>query len=263
MTLTYSSYLKLDALLSLQRPLSDEQAHDEMLFIIIHQAYELWFKEILHELDHLKVLFTAGEIHRAQFFLKRVRAALNVMLAQFEVIETMLPCDFLSFRDRLETASGFQSIQFRELEFSLGHKRRHVFGHLPETSAARQRLEKRYRDATLWDALLRGLAQSGFAIPDEALHRDVTQPITPSPQLQQVLLDIYTRSPAHIYLFERLLDVDEGFQEWRYRHVKMVERMIGTKPGTGGSEGVAYLKSTLFRPFFPDLWVIRSEMQKK
>jgi tryptophan 2,3-dioxygenase len=263
MTLTYSSYLKLDALLSLQRPLSDDNVHDETLFIIIHQAYELWFKEILHELDHLQVLFAAGKFHRALFFLKRVRAVMNVLLAQFEVIETMLPRDFLSFRERLETASGFQSIQFRELEFALGHKRRHVFAHLPETSAARQRLEKRYRDATLWDVLLRGLAQIGYAIPEEDLHRDVTQPTTPCPRLQQVLLDIYADAPDLIYLFERLLDVDAGFQEWRYRHVKMVERIIGTQPGTGGSEGVAYLKSTLSRPFFPDLWVIRSEMQKK
>jgi tryptophan 2,3-dioxygenase len=263
MTPTYSSYLKLDELLSLQRPLSPEKSRDELLFIIIHQAYELWFKEVLHELDHLQVLLAAGEFHRAQFSLKRVRAVLNVMLAQFEVLETMLPRDFLCFRDRLETASGFQSIQFRELEFALGHKRRHVFSHLPETSAARQQLEKRYRDATLWDALLRGLSRSGYAIPEAALHRDVTQPITPCPQIQQVLLDIYEGVPAHIYLFERLLDMDEGFQEWRYRHVKMVERMIGTKPGTGGSEGVGYLKSTLFKPFFPDLWAVRSEMQIK
>jgi tryptophan 2,3-dioxygenase len=262
MTLTYSSYLNIEELLSLQRPLSQE-APDEMLFIIIHQAYELWFKEILHELDHLIPFLNAGEFARAAFSLKRICAVFNVLLAQFEVLETMLPRDFLAFRDRLETASGFQSIQFRELEFILGHKKRHVFAQLSQTSAAGQQLEKRYREPTLWDAMLRGLAQGGYAVPDEVLHRDVTQPIVPSPQVQQMLLEIYADAPAHMYVCERLLDLDACFQEWRYRHVKMVERVIGTKSGTGGSEGVSYLKSTLFKPFFPDLWAIRSEMEKR
>ncbi len=263
MTLTYSSYLALDELLSLQRPLSPELAHDEMLFIIIHQTYELWFKEILHELDQLQTFLEAGDCAQATFPIRRVRTVFRVLTAQFEVLETMLPGDFLAFRDSLETASGFQSIQFRELEFVLGHKRRHVFAHLPEPSAARERLEKRYRNPTLWDGLLRGLFKNGVAIPESALHRDVTQPLVPSPELQRVLLDIYAEAPAHVYLFERLLDLDEAFQEWRYRHVKMVERMIGTKPGTGGSEGVAYLQSTLFTQSFPDLWAIRGEMRKR
>lgn len=263
MALTYSSYLKLNDLLSLQNPLSEDKVHDEMLFIIIHQAYELWFKEILHELDHLQGLLEASDLSRAQFSLKRIRAVLKVLVAQFDVLETMLPLDFLAFRSRLGIASGFQSVQFRELEFALGHKRRKIFELLPNDSETRQRLEKRYENPTIWDAFLTGLSRSDYSIPDEVLNRDPTQPIAPSPQLQELLLEIYSNSPALVYLCELLLDLDEGFQEWRYRHVKMVERMIGEKYGTGGSEGVGYLRTTLFKPFFPDLWAIRTELQNK
>jgi tryptophan 2,3-dioxygenase len=262
MALTYSSYLKIDDLLALQQPLSEEKIHDEMLFIIIHQAYELWFKQILHELDRLQTLLRNCDLPRAQFSLKRILAILKVVIAQFDVLETMLPLDFLAFRGRLETASGFQSVQFRELEFTLGYKRRKVFEHLPDASPARQRLEKRYEQPTLWDAFLAGLSQSGFAVPEEALDRDLTQPVAPSPQVQKLLIDMYVRSPQLVYLCELLLDLDQGIQDWRYRHVKMVERMIGEKYGTGGSEGAGYLKSTLFKPFFPDLWAIRTELQK-
>lgn len=263
MALTYSSYLKIDDLLALQQPLSDEKAHDETLFIIIHQVYELWFKLILHELDRLQTLLETCDFPRAQFSLKRILAVLKVIIAQFDVLETMLPLDFLAFRSRLETASGFQSVQFRELEFIFGHKRRKIFEHLPDASQGRQRLEQRYENPTIWDALLAGLAQRGYPIPEEALNRDLTQPIAPSPRVQQLFLDMYADSPSLVYLCELLLDLDQGFQEWRYRHVKMVERMIGEKRGTGGSEGVGYLKSTLFKPFFPDLWAIRTELQNK
>jgi tryptophan 2,3-dioxygenase len=264
MALTYSSYLKIDELLSLQQPLADETtAHDEMLFIIIHQAYELWFKQILHELDLLQTLLKTSDIPRAQFTLKRILAILKVMIAQLDVLETMLPLDFFAFRNRLETASGFQSVQFRELEFALGHKRRKIFEYLPDASQARQRLEECYERPTLWDALLAGLAKSGYRVPEEELHRDVTQQLAPSIQVQKLLIEIYLGSPQLVYLFELLLDLDQGFQDWRYRHVKMVERMIGQKYGTGGSPGVDYLKSTLFKPFFPDLWAIRTELQNQ
>jgi tryptophan 2,3-dioxygenase len=263
MTLTYSSYLKLEELLALQQPLAAKKCHDEMLFIIIHQTYELWFKELLHELDQLQTLLSTGEFPRAQFSLKRILAILKVMIAQFEILETMLPQDFLAFRDHLETASGFQSVQFRELEFTLGHKRRRIFEHLPDGSPTRQRLERRYSQPTLWDALLAGLGQSGYPVPEEARNRDPTQPIASSPNVQRMLLKVYGSSPQLVYLLELLLDLDEGFQDWRYRHVKMVERMIGDKYGTGGSEGVGYLKATLFKPFFPDLWAIRTELQNR
>jgi tryptophan 2,3-dioxygenase len=263
MALTYSNYLKLQELMALQQPLSGGNAHDEMLFIIIHQVYELWFKETLHELDHLRSVLAAPDFPRAQLTLKRIGAIVKVLITQLDVLETMLPLDFLAFRSRLGTASGFQSVQFRELEFALGHKRREVCERLPAGSEARQRLEQRFRDATLWDAFLEGLARSGYPMPDDLRKRDVTQPIAPSPRVQGVLIEIYSSSPGMVCLCEMLLDVDEGLQEWRYRHVKMVERMIGEKHGTGGSEGVGYLKSTLFRPFFPDLWAVRTELQAK
>lgn len=263
MALTYSSYLKIEELLALQQPLSVEKAHDEMLFIIVHQAYELWFKQILHELDRLQTLLRSCDFPGAQFSLKRVLAVLKVMIGQFDVLETMLPLDFLSFRSRLETASGFQSVQFRELEFVLGHKRRKIFDYLPDASQARQRLENRYEQPGLWDAFLAGLGRSGHPVPEEALNRDVTQPIAPSPRVQKLLIDIYLGSPQLVFLCELLLDLDQGLQDWRYRHVKMVERMIGEKYGTGGSAGVGYLKSTVFKPFFPDLWAIRTELQNR
>ncbi len=263
MALTYSNYLKIEELLALQQPLSDEKVHDEMLFIVIHQAYELWFKQILHEFDRLQILLKTCDFSRAQFSLKRILAILKVMIEQFDVLETMLPHDFLAFRDHLQSASGFQSVQFRELEFALGHKRRKIFEHLPEVSEARQRLERRFKDSTVWDAFLVGIAQSGIPVPKEVLNRDLTQPVAPSLEIQKVLINMYTRFPQMVYLSELLLDLDKRFQEWRYRHVKMVERMIGEKAGTGGSEGVGYLKSTLFRHFFPDLWAIRTELQNQ
>jgi len=259
MALTYSSYLKLDELLSLQEPRSEGEAHDEMLFIIIHQTYELWFKEILHELDQLRTLLEIPDLPEAQLTVRRLCAILRVLIAQVDVLETMLPLGFLSFRGHLGTASGFQSVQFRELEFALGHKRREVLDHIPANSEARQRLEKRYKDPSIWDAFLVGLWRSGYPVPDEVLNRDFTQPVAPSAEVQRMLIGIYSGSPALVCLCELILDFDEGFQEWRYRHVKMVERMIGEKYGTGGSAGVAYLKTTLFKPFFPDLWAIRTE----
>jgi len=261
MSLTYSSYLKLDELLSLQEPISEGKAHDEMLFIIVHQTYELWFKEVLHELDFLQTLMEKCELPKAQLSLKRSIAILKVFIAHMDVLETMLPLHFLSFRDHLGTASGFQSAQFRELEFIMGFKRREVIRALPEGAAARDRVERRYRSPTLWDAFLRCLARSGYDIPQAALDRDVTQPVAPSSEVQKVLLRLYSGEDALAYFCELLLDFDEGFQEWRYRHVKMVERMIGGRSGTGGSAGAEYLRGTLFKPSFPDLWAIRTEFK--
>lgn len=261
---TYGSYLRLDELLSLQSPASagpDGTAeHDEMLFIVIHQVYELWFKEILHELDHLRGLLDGDDLPRAQHTLKRVLTILKVLVAQIDVLETMTPLEFLSFRDRLESGSGFQSFQFRALEFMLGHKRRLAVEHYPEGGAARRLLESRYAEPTLWDSFLGYLDRNGHPLPEEALRRDVTQPLEPSAAVQEALIDVYRTDPLTAGLCERLVDLDEGIQEWRYRHVKMVERTIGARPGTGGSAGAEYLKSTLFRPLFPDLWEIRSEL---
>ncbi|MBN2432721.1 MAG: tryptophan 2,3-dioxygenase [Acidobacteria bacterium] len=259
MPLTYASYLKVEELLALQQPLSDGPEHDEMLFIVIHQVYELWFKEMLHELDQLVRWLEADQLTPALHTLKRCLSVMKILVAQIDILETMTPLEFLSFRDRLETASGFQSYQFRELEFLLGHKRPGVRQLFPESSTAHRRLSARLEEPTIWDIFLRYLERHGYAVPADLLARDVTQPVPLSPKLQSTLVDIYRRHPPVAQLCERLLDLDEGFQEWRYRHVKMVERTIGAKPGTGGSAGVEYLKDTLFQPFFPDLWAIRAE----
>ena len=260
MPVTYSSYLKLDQLLSLQQPLSDGPEHDETLFIVIHQVYELWFKEILHELEYLETCLVQQDTPRALHTLRRVLTILKVVVAQIDVLETMTPLEFLSFRERLESGSGFQSFQFRELEFVLGAKNPAALGRYPAESEARRRLERRLAEPTLWDAFLKFLSGKGYPVPSDLLTRDVTAPIAPALALQEVLIDIYRRDPVVAALCERLVDLDEGLQEWRYRHVKMVQRTIGTRQGTGGSEGAAYLMTTLNRPLFPDLWAIRTEL---
>jgi tryptophan 2,3-dioxygenase len=260
MTLTYASYLRLDELLELQRPVSDGPEHDETLFIIIHQVYELWFKEMLHELEHLNALLEARDAPRALHTLKRVLTVLKVVVAQIDVLETMTPLEFLSFRDRLETGSGFQSFQFRELEFLLGHKDPKALERYPAGGDHRARLARRLAAPTVWDAFLRYLAAEGCEVPAAHLGRDVTRPIEPSDEIQRLLIAVYRSNPIAASVCERLVDLDEGVQEWRYRHVKMVQRTIGTRRGTGGSAGAEYLMTTLNQPAFPDLWAIRTDL---
>ncbi|MGH7568488.1 MAG: tryptophan 2,3-dioxygenase [Gemmatimonadales bacterium] len=260
MTVTYSSYLKLDELLALQQPRPGELEHDETLFIIIHQIYELWFKEVLHELDFLMRLLAANNTPLAAHTLKRVLTILKTLVAQIDVLETMTPLNFLSFRDRLESGSGFQSFQFRELECVLGVKQGSAVERYPAGSAYRRRVETRYAQPTLWDAFLRYLAENDYPVPRPLLERDVTRPIELSPDVQRLLIEVYRTNPTVAGICERLVDLDEGFMEWRYRHVKMVQRTIGTKPGTGGSAGAEYLLTTINRPAFPDLWAIRAAL---
>jgi len=257
---TYGNYLKVDELLTLQQPLSSGPEHDEMLFIVIHQVYELWFKELLHEFDRVRLLLEGDESHRAQHTLKRILTILKVMVAQLDILETMTPLEFLTFRQRLEAASGFQSDQFRQLEFVLGLKSDRAIARFEAPSRARAALERRFQEPTIWDAFLRYLAREGYPIPTAHLQRDVTAAVDPSPEIQQILVDVYRGDAKNAELCERLVDLDEGMQEWRYRHVKMVERTIGMKKGTGGSSGAAYLQTTIGRPAFPDLWEIRSQL---
>jgi tryptophan 2,3-dioxygenase len=231
-----------------------------MLFIVIHQVYELWFKELLHELDRVRRLLEQDDAYRAQHSLKRILTIMKVMVAQLDILETMTPLEFLSFRNRLEAASGFQSDQFRQLEFVLGFKSPKAMERFKEGSRARVDLERRWIDPTIWDAFLEYLNGEGYAVPASQMERDVTAPIVASPELQQILIEIYRNDPKNSEFCERLVDLDEGFQEWRYRHVKMVQRTIGTKRGTGGSDGAEYLLRTLNRPLFPDLWAIRAEL---
>ena len=259
-SVTYANYLRLDDLLSLQQPRSDGPEHDELLFIVIHQVYELWFKELLHELDRVAALLASDEPHRAQHTLKRILTILKVLVAQLDILETMTPLEFLSFRSRLEAASGFQSDQFRQIEFVLGAKHPSAMARFEPGSRARTALERRYREPTLWDAFLHYLAREGYPVPAEQLTRDVTAPVSPSREIQDILVEAYRNDAKTQGICERLVDLDEGFAEWRYRHVRMVERTIGVKPGTGGSAGAAYLRTTLGQNLFPDLWEIRSRL---
>jgi tryptophan 2,3-dioxygenase len=258
--LTYGGYLKIDELLSLQQPRSSGPEHDELLFIVIHQVYELWFKQLLHELDRAIHLLTSDDSYRAQHTLKRILTILKVMVAQLDILETMTPQEFLSFRARLEAASGFQSDQFRQLEFILGAKSERAIARFPDGSRARIALARRYAEPTIWDAFLRYLAREGYPVPASQLTRDVAAPVEPSAEMQAILVGVYRRDPKNAELCERLVDLDEGVQEWRYRHVKMVERTIGTKRGTGGSSGAEYLRNTVGRNLFPDLWEIRATL---
>jgi tryptophan 2,3-dioxygenase len=257
---TYGSYLRVDDLLALQQPRSDGPEHDELLFIVIHQVYELWFKELLHELDRVCQLLTADDPHRAQHTLKRILTILKVLVAQLDILETMTPREFLTFRARLDAASGFQSDQFRQIEFVLGRKNEAAILRFSAGGRAHTALQKRYTEPTLWDAFLHYLAREGYAVPADQLTRDVVQPVQPSAAVQQILIEVYRNDTKNGELCERLVDLDEGIQEWRYRHVKMVERTIGTKPGTGGSAGAGYLRTTLGQNIFPDLWDIRTRL---
>src|SRR6185503_11682114 len=259
-SVTYGNYLAVDELLALQRPRSEGPEHDEMLFIVIHQVYELWFKQVLHEVDHVIALLDKRDPFRAQHSLKRILTILKVLVAQLDILETMTPLEFQSFRTRLEAASGFQSDQFRQLEFALGHKTAGAIARFPDDSRAHAALSTRFAARTLWDAIAHYLAREGYSVPRDVLDRDVTQPIAAHEGMQDALIGVYRSDAKNAELCERLVDLDEGLQEWRYRHVKMVERTIGGKPGTGGSSGAAYLATTVGRPLFPDLWEIRSKL---
>lgn len=262
--LNYTSYLALDQILGAQHPKSglpanSEPEHDEMLFIVIHQVYELWFKQLLHELDHAQSLLHQNIPTKAQHTLHRMLTILKTVVSQIDILETMTPLEFNSFRDYLESSSGFQSIQFRELEFAMGYKRKSILNNFPDDMPEVQILRQRYVEPTLWDAFLQYLYSNGYAVPPAQRERDVTKALEPSPDIQAILIDIYRNDPLTTQICERLVDLDEGLQEWRYRHVKMVERTIGMKMGTGGSAGVAYLQKTI-QPLFPDLWIIRAEL---
>jgi tryptophan 2,3-dioxygenase len=249
--LTYGGYLAVPELLSLQRLRSDPPVHDELLFIVVHQAYELWFKQLLFELESIRDHMIAGEPERARHELTRVHAIERVLIEHIEVLETMSPLDFLEFRSLLTPASGFQSAQFREVEFLCGLKDRRYLRDLAATPDEMRRLARRLDEPTVWDGFVALLELHGLPMPED--DEDARM---------QSLLHM-ARSPSNAALFavsEGLLDHDEAFATWRYHHVLMVEREIGAKPGTGGSAGVEYLRSTLHKRFFPELWGLRSHL---
>lgn len=258
--LTYSTYLHVDELLSLQRPRSQPPEHDEMLFIIVHQAYELWFKLLLHEFEKIKTDFVQNHLYGAIATFKRVRTIMKVMVEQVDIVETLTPMSFNSFRDRLENASGFQSVQFREFEFLLGYKRPQLLRYHSPDTPGHERLLSRLKERSVVDCFHDFLEGCGVVIPRAVRERDMTLPTEPNTDVEEGILRLYKSRPDLEILFELMTDFDEGFQEWRYRHIKLVERTIGSKRGTGGSLGVEFLKKSLFHPVFPDLWAIRHKL---
>lgn len=248
--LSYASYLKVPELLSLQQLLSEPPAQDELLFITVHQVYELWFKQLLFELECVRDLMIQGDAHQATHLLERAHCIERVMVAQIPVIETMTPQDFLEFRQHLAPASGFQSVQFRELEFLSGLKDERYVDRLVLTTEEEGRLRARFEDPSLWDGFCSLLETRGLSMPsdDEEGRRA---------SLLSVARD-RRRYSEEFYLSEALLTHDELFAVWRQHHVLMVERQIGSKTGTGGSTGASYLRETLTKRFFPELWDLRS-----
>ncbi len=260
MALTYAKYLKLDELLDLQTPQSRPPEHDEMLFIIIHQTYELWFRLMLHEFEKVRRDFTADDLYGAISTFKRLRTIMKTLVMQLDILETMTPMSFTSFRDRLETSSGFQSTQFREFEFLVGYKQPEMLKYCDSKSRLYPLAERRLRERSVVDHFYDFLEHRGAQIPQDLKSREVTAPTMPHPEVQEEVFRLYKTKPDLAILFELMTDFDEGQQEWRYRHVKVVERTIGNKKGTGGSLGVEFLKKSLFQPIFPDLWAIRHRL---
>jgi tryptophan 2,3-dioxygenase len=254
--LTYTSYLAVDDLLKLQKPLSDGPEHDEMLFIIIHQTYELWFKQLIHEFQQAQRALEDGNTHYALSILGRIRTIMKVCVAQVDILETMTPLQFNAFRGYLSSSSGFQSAQFRKVEAILGRRDSRMAGHLPPDIQAE--IKEITSGNSIWDSFLDYLTKRGYVLPADVVGRDKSVAYESNAAVQDVLLTVHQKDPESAMVSERLVDIDEGIQEWRYRHVKMVERTIGHKMGTGGSSGVEYLASTLFNPVFKDLWEIRS-----
>jgi tryptophan 2,3-dioxygenase len=254
--LSYTSYLAVDELLQLQRPLSDGPEHDEMLFIIIHQTYELWFKQLIHEFSEAGRALESGDTHRSLAILGRIRTIMKVCVTQVDILETMTPLQFNAFRGYLASSSGFQSAQFRKIEAILGRRDEKMAGHLPPD--VKEEIAKICNGNSIWDSTLCYLEKRGHKMPASVMQRDKSIAYAPNVEVQDVLLSVHQSDPESAMVCERLVDIDEGIQEWRYRHVKMVERTIGHKTGTGGSSGTKYLASTLFNPVFADLWEIRS-----
>ncbi len=263
--LTYSDYLRVSELISLQHPQSSPPHHDELLFIIIHQTYELWFKLLLHELDAVILNLKAAaaspashdEVYEAARLLRRSTEIARVLVEQFTILETMLPTHFMAFRGRLRPASGFQSEQFRELEFLCGLKDEKMLRYHEPTPEMHARLERRLREPSLRDVFFEALAAFGFMpqLRDGATEEERFQ------ARAQAILAIYRDERGHrdwIDVCERLTEFDELIVSWRLRHIQMVERTIGSKIGTGGSSGASYLKMTLDKKFFPELWEART-----
>lgn len=259
--LTYDGYLRLDRLLAAQQPLSDPPHHDETLFIIQHQVSELWMKLIIHELRAALRHLQADELGPVQKILARVKQVQRQLFEQWSVLETLTPTEYLQFRDVLGPASGFQSPQYRMIEFLLGNKNADMLRVFDYAPAVQAELRSVLEAPSLYDEFLRHLARQGHAIPPELVERDFSEPHRRAPALVPVFKHIYEHPDTcwEAYaLCEQLVDVEESFQLWRFRHMKTVERVIGFRRGTGGSSGVGFLKRALELTFFPELLEVRT-----
>lgn len=264
--LSYNEYLRVPDLIALQNCLSGADHHDELLFITIHQAYELWFKQILHELDAAIIMMTDDRLPSAARTLRRVVEIEKLLVNQIHILETMTPISFLGFRDQLNPASGFQSMQFREIEFSSGQKHESMLKEFRNDPFAHARLQRRFETPSLSEVFFKALERRGFDAPadDKSLEDEKRKKLYE--RRTNAVLEILTHFEERyeeFQLAEALLEHDEYFYLWRSHHIKMVERMVGAKRGTGGSEGIGYLRTTLDKKFFPELWEARTYLDVK
>jgi tryptophan 2,3-dioxygenase len=260
-TLSYNKYLRVQELIALQDCLSDPVHHDELLFITIHQAYELWFKQILHEIDVAISLMNADRLPSATRALQRVVEIEKLLVNQIHILESMTPISFLAFRDQLNPASGFQSMQFREIEFSSGLRDEQILREFQSESFAYERLQRRFAAPSLAETFFAALQRRGFTAPANDDDADSSTNKKRYDERTRAVLEILTHFEQRyeeFQLAEALIAHDEYFSLWRSHHIKMVERMVGAKRGTGGSEGIGYLRTTLDKKFFPELWEART-----
>ncbi len=264
--LSYNKYLRVPDLISLQECLSGPEHHDELLFITVHQAYELWFKQILHELDATINLMNEDRLGSATRALRRVVEIEKLLVNQIHILETMTPISFLGFREKLNPASGFQSMQFREIEFSSGQKQASMLNEFRDDTFAYDRLRKRFDTPSLNDSFFAVLQRRGYDAPADAKSESEAEKKDFYDRRCRAVLEILTHFEdryEEFQLAEALLEHDEYFSLWRSHHIKMVERMVGAKRGTGGSEGIGYLRTTLEKKFFPELWEARTHLDVK
>lgn len=263
--LDYATYLGLPQLLSAQRTLSTPTHHDELLFIIQHQTTELWFKLVIHELQAALAQIRTDDLEASFKILARVKHIQQQLLSQWSVLATLTPSEYVQFRHVLGPASGIQSLQNRLIEFMLGHKDERMLAVFRHDAQAYAALDAAFRSPSLYDEFLRYLARKGHAIPREVLDRDVTQRHTPSPAVVDAFRLIYEQPERHwdaYEMCEKLVDIDEAQILWRFRHIKVVERVIGFKRGTGGTAGVSYLRHIIDDAFFPELWDVRTHIKE-
>jgi tryptophan 2,3-dioxygenase len=259
--MSYGDYLGLDALLAAQKPLSGQ--HDEMLFIVIHQVQELWLKLLVHEMGLAMACIRADQLRPAFKATARISRIQAQMVQAWEVLTTMTPHDYLAFRGSLGSSSGFQSWQYRLLEIRMGARDAFLLRphrHRPDIHAV---LEAAFAEPSIHDEALRLLARRGIAVPEAVLARDVTQPYAPDPGVEAAWAEVYRDAERHFDLYElaeELVDLEDAFRTWRFRHLSTVERIIGGRPGTGGSAGVGYLRGVMEKHFFPELWSVRGKL---